>query len=50
MHEYYCGGWSNPGLCSEMDPYNGIELRDYLLHVNFTGKNNESMSVEAGTY
>ncbi len=37
MHEDFCGGESNPGLCDEMDPYDGELLRQYLLNVKFTG-------------
>lgn len=37
MHEDYCGGEDNPGLCDEMDPYNGELLREYLLNVRFRG-------------
>ena len=36
MHADKCG--STPGLCAEMDPYDGKALRSYLLNVNFTGK------------
>ncbi|ELT99213.1 hypothetical protein CAPTEDRAFT_202413 [Capitella teleta] len=41
MHFDFCGGESNPGLCPEMDPYDGQLLRDYLLKVNFTGLSGE---------
>ncbi len=37
MHEDYCGGDDHPGLCEEMDPYNGELLRQYLLDVKFRG-------------
>ncbi len=37
MHEDYCGGEDHPGLCEEMDPYNGELLRQYLLDVKFRG-------------
>ena len=36
MHWDYCDGV--PGLCDEMDPYNGELLREYLLNVRFKGK------------
>ena len=35
MHADKCG--SVPGLCDAMDPYDGVELKRYLLKVNFTG-------------
>ncbi len=38
MHRDFCGGDSNPGLCDEMDPYDGQLLREYLLRVKFTGE------------
>ena len=38
MHDDKCGGESNPGLCPEMDPYDGELLRSYLLNVEFKGK------------
>ena len=38
MHEDLCGGASNPGLCNEMDPYDGQLLHSYLLNSRFTGE------------
>ena len=38
MHHDKCGGKNHPGICESMDPYDGELLREYLLNVNFTGK------------
>ena len=38
MHEDYCGGKDNPGLCEELDPYDGELLRSYMLDVRFRGE------------
>ncbi len=37
MHEDFCGGKRHPGLCPEMDPYDGELLLSYLLDVRFRG-------------
>ena len=39
MHHDVCGGMTHPGLCPEMDPYDGELMRQYLLKVKFKGKN-----------
>ena len=36
MHADKCGGI--PGVCDEMDPYDGELLRNYLRNSSFAGK------------
>ena len=38
MHKDVCGGASNPGICADMDPYDGELLRSYMLDTHFQGR------------